>query len=234
MTNNRTRAWSNDIGKQIKQDQVQPEVADVPEAPSRLTGRDFQQILNDQHAHYYRLQMAHVVHYGTQCVRVPSKPGEPAKVMEIKSLCDYGGVYPLSWGSIEFAHLADAPPIAAVDFDAKVCSQSKMDLQDYRKGGTRTRQLNHLVNRAAFGVTAFFLIHFNGREFKTKPDELPQTWVFPVAEQHPFWAAFAMGETSSINREDCRNYGTRVQWRKLAKARTLRPDWLGALTGVGK
>lgn len=177
--------------------------------PERLTGKAFEKLLVEQHQVYKKANAASVGRYGVQVSII--KEGE--KVV-MQSLPDFEGIDQTSTCYI---------------FDAKVCSQASFALDKYRDEtkGSRRRQLNHMMERSRFGAFCAFLIHWNARELKTKSEPAETFW-FPIHHSSFFWIQFECGEIKSINRDDCREYGSKIEWRKSPKGRKHRPDWLAA------
>ena len=174
------------------------------------TGRQFEQQLVELHQIYKKMGSASIGRYGVQCA---FRDGE---MFAMQSLPDFEG-------------LASGFP-SQIIFDAKVVSGASMPLSKYRaipgaKPGSKRRQLSHMYDRADFGACCFFLIHFNERELKKK-SEPPQTFVFPVVKDHPFWVQFESLETSAINRDLCESHGHEVFWKTIGRGRKPRPDWL--------
>lgn len=133
------------------------------------------------------------------------------------------------------ASLPDCEGITAIDarqfvFDAKVCSAASFPLAKYtERRSNQKRQLDHMLKRADFGATCFFLIHFNARHLKTK-SEPTETFAFPVYLEHHLWQSFERREIMSISRSDCADYGVRVDWICHSDRGTkLRPDIIGAV-----
>lgn len=133
----------------------------------------------------------------------------------IKSLPDFEGVLQ---GGQQFI------------FDCKVCSVSSFQLEEKKI----QRQLRHMLLRAEFNVICFFLIHWNERHLKTRTDPVI-TYAFPVHPDHPFWQSYAAGEMRVLNREDCQQYATEVEWN-LASPRKRKPlpDIIGAVEDLGE
>lgn len=167
-----------------------------------ITGSQFQKQIVDLAGIYRKKQIADITQCGVQAVRTKDE------WMVIQSLPDFEGVIP---GGRQFI------------FDCKVCSQASFDLSKYRDDtrGARARQLRHMMNRAKFGVTCFFLIHWNPREGKTfsLPEETFALWVTPDSD---LWIRFYSGAIKSITREDCREFGVEVKWEVPHGARNPR------------
>lgn len=116
-------------------------------------------------------------------------------------------------------------------FDCKVCSQASFNLAPYRDEtkGARSHQLSFMVDRARYGVQAFFLLHWNARELQTKAEEAV-TYIFPVDAEMEFWRGFFAGETKSIKRQDCEELGRVVPWNLFGERdRSVQPDILAVL-----
>jgi len=143
------------------------------------------------------------------------------KARLIQSLPDYQGVF--------------GRPQTEVVFDAKVCSQASFNLDKYRISlrKARSRQLRHMYERSSFGSACFFLIHFNGRQLKTR--SVPAvTYAFPVRENHPLWVSFESGSHKSISIKDCESYAIEVPWTLYRQERIPRPDVMLASVAVAK
>lgn len=176
-------------------------------ANESLTGKQFQDIVQDRCEEYKKLGTALVSQYGVQGVFFNDQ-WQP-----VQSLPDFEGV---SAAGHQFI------------FDCKVCSQASFQLGPYRENppnlrGKKFRQLKHMRERARFNCACFFLIHWNVRILKTS-SEPAETFVFPI-EDNPFWDAFDEGRVTSFNREHCDRYGFPVQWNLIERARTFRPDF---------
>lgn len=195
-----------------------PPEASIPDFRGHSAGRDFENVILQRLTHESDRKNCHAGRYGVQVAIVGKERDGRPKYQPMRSLPDFEGTLP---GGRQFI------------FDAKVCSASKFDLQDYRLNdevrGSKCRQLRHLLQRSSFGVVAFFLIHWNSRELKTK-SEPAETFAFPVRRECPFWRAFLMGEIKAIRRADCHELGARVRWNRLSRSeRKVRPDVLAAV-----
>jgi penicillin-binding protein-related factor A (putative recombinase) len=98
-------------------------------------------------------------------------------------------------------------------FDCKVCSASSFNWSRYRSvtKGARHKQLKHMLARSNYGVTCFFLVHWNERALKTKTVPAA-TYAVPVRAGHPYWDAVESGEIKSLTIEDCRTVGVEIPW----------------------
>ena len=105
-------------------------------------------------------------------------------------------------------------------FDAKVCSQSSLNLAGDH---FRDRQFSHLKKRSRMGVVTFLLIHFNARELK-KIHDAAVTWAFPVHHEMEFWLEFEAGAMRSISRDSCDKYAEQVSWSVMDRCRKESPD----------
>jgi len=120
-------------------------------------------------------------------------------------------------------------------FDCKACSGHSFGLSKYQmhtsgKKESRRYQLEYMFDKASYGVVAFFLIHWNPRELKTKAAEAV-TYAFPVHREMRFWDKFERGEIKSISRDDCDEYGHRVSWTLFNRLdRNIQPDIRNAVS----
>ena len=186
----------------------------LPTCTDHLTGADF-----ERHCKYRlnRLEADHIASIAP--VETQSRVIGEGKIVQVKSKPDFEGCY--------------GPRARAIYFDAKVCSQSKFDLNSYRIDANKpkSRQLKYMYKREEFGAVCFFLIHWNARQLKTK--QFPAiTYAFPVKRSHPFWDAFENGTEKSINRGHCADYGIEIPWTTEGSERTLRPDVMVAVEWV--
>lgn len=170
--------------------------------PDKLTGAEFEHLIVQQAEREHRAGVSHIRRSGVQAVRsdggwivIPSRPDFEGPVMGV----------------------------GHVEFDAKVCSQASMGLDPYRdlpgKRGRR-RQIQHLYDRASFGVCTALLIHWNRRKLRTRTEEA-ETWLVQVRADLPLWRAMEDGELRSLRREHCREYGAEVEWRELRTGKLL-------------
>jgi penicillin-binding protein-related factor A (putative recombinase) len=179
-------------------------------AASRLTGADFERIVESRLAKYKTARLAHVKRYGVQAVR------SQEQWHIIRSKPDFEGVVP---GGRQ------------VIFDCKVESSASFDLSQYRPeiDGPKKRQLTHMFERAEYDVYCFFLIHWNPRELATK-SEPGITYAFPVDSRMEFWQQFLAGEVRRITRSDCAEYGRSVPWSLFGPRDSVaQPDLLSVL-----
>lgn len=176
----------------------------------RLKGADLEQLVVQRAEKYRAAGMADVKRYGVQAVRTKEE------WQVIRSKPDFEGVVP---GAYQFI------------FDCKVESGASFDLSRYRDDvkGPKRRQLNHMFERASYGVRCFFLIHWNARELATK-SEPAITWAFPVHARMHFWVAFLDGEVRKITRSDCAEFGRLIPWTLFGERdRSPQPDFLAAI-----
>lgn len=109
-----------------------------------------------------------------------------------------------------------------------ISSRKSLDLNDDK---LKKRQLKNMKDQAEFGAICFLFVHFNPRQLKKGPTD-SQTFAFPVAREHPFWILHEAGEVNSLSPEVAAQYGWRVPWPAKYKARTPRPDVLGAVQAI--
>lgn len=179
---------------------------------TRLTGACLEKLVVERSDEYARKKLAMINRCGVQAVRTKDD------WIVIPSLPDFQGV--TRNGRV-------------FTFDCKVCSQASFDLGPYRKEskGERSRQLDFMLRQSQFNVPCFFLMHWNARSGKTF-SEGEETWHFPIHSDHPFWRRFRAGETKSINRGDCHEYGLKVEWTIFDSGRKTRPDFLSGVLDV--
>lgn len=175
----------------------------------KMTGASFERVISERNEEYRKYGMAEVSKCGVHAIR--SKDGWQV----IPSFPDYEGV---------------VKPGLQFVFDAKVCTQASFDLSKYREEtrGPRARQIRHMFRRSRYGVPSFFLIHWNGRDLKSKSYPA-QTFVLPVSGDIVLWERFMAAEQKSLTREDCEEFGIRVQWNSIGRGRKVRPDYLTAI-----
>lgn len=178
-----------------------------------MKGKDFEKLCVYRMEREERDGRATMSKYGVQVSLIPNDKGviEPKP---IRSLPDFEGTI--------------APDGHQFITEAKVCSQSKLDLLDSK---VKQRQLDHLMRRADFGVTAFILIHWPERKLKTRIDPVA-TFAMPVHRLLPFWLAAERKEVKAIRRDDCELYGVSVEWNVIPGCRTPSPDLLPAILEV--
>lgn len=182
----------------------------------KLTGTEFEQIVEKRCQKYIDAGIAHIKRYGVQAVYTKhGRDGQPGWQI-IKSKPDYEGVIRGAYQLI---------------FDCKVESGASFDLGRYRDetNGPKRRQLNHMFERSEYGVRCFFLIHWNARELKTK-SEPAITYAFPVHPKMPFWVAFLNGEVKTLSRQECAELGRHIPWTLFGERdRAMQPDILAAI-----
>lgn len=137
----------------------------------------------------------------------------------IRSLPDFEGVF--------------GPHATQTIFDCKVESSASFGLSEYRIQDMKPKalQLKHMYNRSDFGAVCFFLIHFNGRELKSKTVE-PVTFAMPVHRDHAFWIRFEQRDEKSLGMTQLEEYAIKVPWTKWENERSFRPDVMMAIHGV--
>jgi penicillin-binding protein-related factor A (putative recombinase) len=189
---------------------IEPEHDCDPLIPAKLLGKEFEACVEDRGKQLNAAGIASIGRYGTTAVHMMNYKTRQLELRAIPSKPDFEGV---NHEGRQFI------------FDCKVCSASKFDLQDYRSAakGSRSRQLRWMLERAAFGVPCFFLIHWNRRELITK--KVPQqTWAVYVRANDPYWEAVEDGTISSLTRDDCATLGKSVRWFIPPKCRNAVPD----------
>lgn len=106
--------------------------------------------------------------------------------------------------------------------EAKVCSGASFGVA--QKTFYKPLQHRHMIEHAALGALCWLLIHFNGRELKTRIEEA-FTIGFPVHPEHEFWQRFDAQEEKAISRDCARTYGVEVPWNLYSPlAKNLTPD----------
>lgn len=183
--------------------------------PAHLSGAEFEKLVVEQIAVYEKMQAAAIGRYGVQSSQRPSttRPGEWETIM-IQSLPDFEGT------------TADGYHVI---FDAKSVTAASFPWNKYRSEtrGPRSRQLRHMLKRARFGASCFFLFHWNQRELvkRTVPAE---TIILPVRHDDEYWHKVESLEVKSLTLEDCRENGVTVPWTVADGGRKFRPDFLSA------
>lgn len=187
-----------------------PRPAEIP--TDHFTGSDLEDRIDKRLDTLHELRMSDISKYG---VKVRFDPATNA-YRPIKSLPDYEG----PWNNRGQQAI----------FDAKVCSAASFALNKYRieEHGPKSQQLKKLHDRAEFGCTCFFLIHWNQRVLakRTVP---PATYAMPVIRSHPFWMKFERRDVNALTRTDMLDYAVEVQWNYYGDDRTARPDVLAAI-----
>jgi len=179
-----------------------------------MKGSAFEKLIVERNAEYKSQKLACIGRYGVQAARMKDD------WIIMSSLPDFEGT--LQGGR-------------QIIFDAKVCSQASMPLDQYRweTRAARARQLRHMYERSAFGAVCFFLIHWPARQLKTK-SEPAITFRFPVSVYSAFWLSFEAGEVRTLSRNDCENHGVVVSWNAFGRGTKPRPDFLESIEcGVG-
>ncbi|MGV3484778.1 MAG: Holliday junction resolvase RecU [Planctomycetaceae bacterium] len=191
-----------------------------PASTRQFSGTDFQELMGPRVEELRREGIATLNKPGIFANVIERLPDGKVLAFLIKSLPDYQGVFCRPHGR-------------EVMFDLKVCSQSSFGLDKYRieLKGARARQLKLMYERSGYGSVCFFLLHWNGRELKTR-EEPAVTYAFPVMAEHPFWSAFERGEEKSIKRSHCEAYGIEVPWITIGASRIPRPDLFSAMREV--
>ena len=181
--------------------------------PTKITGTEFQSLVDEQNAIYEQESLACIGKYGVQAARMKDE------WIIHSSLPDYEG--PL----VDGRHIT---------FDCKVCSQASFSWDKYRSltRGSRSRQLRHMIKRSRFGAKCFFLMHWNERVL-TKQTFPARTFVLPVMHHFDYWDKVEGGEVKSISLADCNTIGIEVEWVKRDRGTKFRPDYLPALMQFG-
>lgn len=170
-----------------------------------IKGKEFEALLLFRAQRLEEQGVLTLSRYGTQVVMMNDDQGVP-RWQPIPSLPDFDGCIP---GGRQLI------------IEAKVCSQSSYPL--YSVGKERPKQIAHMLKRAKFGALCYLMIHFNGRELKTKKDEAG-TYAIQVLDDH-FWRMYENAEVRSIDRDDAKLNGIEVPWNLYSfRAHKLTPD----------
>ena len=182
--------------------------------PTKLTGAEFESLVDQQGGLYEEAGLACIGKYGVQAARTKDE------WIIMQSLPDREG--PLATGR-------------HITFDCKVNSQASFSWQPYRSEtrGSRSRQLRHMIKRSRFGAQCFFLMHWNERAL-VKQTFPARTFVLPVLHHWDYWHKVEGGEVKSINLDDCNRIGIEVEWTKKDRGTKYRPDYLPALLKFGE
>jgi len=132
----------------------------------------------------------------------------------------------LSYQNDELRPIKSYPDIEGVRMPAgqqwiaecKVCSSASLHLATRITQDKQSKQLAHLLQRAEFGATCMYVVHFNRRELKTRTVD-QHTFAFPVHPNHPFWLRFLGGFESKVNIETCQEYGLPIEWHVPKRCR---------------
>jgi penicillin-binding protein-related factor A (putative recombinase) len=176
-----------------------------------MTSKEFEDICLYRMRQHEEKGEATMGRYGVQGTYMKDIQSGQMKWQPKKSLPDFEGILPP--GGRQFI------------FDCKLCSQASFSLDDDH---FKNRQLRHMMIRARFGAICFLLIHFTER-ILSRGIEPAETWAFPIWGVHPFWLAVDRAEVKRINRQDCVEYGKKIEWNVLPGGRTIRPDILKAV-----
>jgi len=132
--------------------------------------------------------------YGTQVVMMNDEGGVP-RWQPIPSLPDMEGVI--------------AGTGRQIIIEAKVCSQASYPI--YQTGKKHPKQIEHMLRRSKFGALCFLMVHFNGRDLKTK-SEPAETFAIPVTSDSNFWREYENAERRTLTRGEADMYGIRIPW----------------------
>jgi penicillin-binding protein-related factor A (putative recombinase) len=166
--------------------------------PKDLSGKDFESIVEHRLEQYESERKGSFGRYGVKTNFMTNPLTKKLELMPMQSYPDFEGV--VRGGR-------------QIIFDCKVCSQSSFNWSYYRSitKGSKHKQLKHMLERSNYGVTCFFLIHWNERVLKTKTVEAA-TYAVLVRAGHPYWDAVESGEVKSLTPEDCRTTGVEIPW----------------------
>lgn len=153
------------------------------------------------------------LHLGRYPVASVMRPGDTYPI-QVPSLPDYEGVFP---DGRQFL------------IEAKVSNRSAFPIEKYH---IKPKQVRHMLDRHAFNVPGWLMVHFTEREGKTFYE--PQfTVAIPVkplsAGGLPCWEPFADTKNKgapqgSISREMAKEIGSPVYWRAVQNSGAPRPD----------
>ncbi|GAA5117082.1 Holliday junction resolvase RecU [Luteolibacter yonseiensis] len=193
--------------------------------PTTLKGKEFEQLLMDAADRERRAKRMTMGRYGTNGVTIKddSDPsGKRTKTVLIPSLPDFEGV------------LYDGRQFI---IEAKHCQQTAFDM---RKESIKPKQVEHMLERSAFGVPCFLVIHFaerRGQNFFYPAI----TVAIPVNNSRRAWQdyvdAYAIARRlkqkvkpqGSITRDIAQEWGQLVPWRIPKGCRKALPDLMSFL-----
>lgn len=178
--------------------------------PKGLSGKGFESIVEHRLEQYESEKKGSFGRYGVKTNFQRDPITKALTLMPIQSYPDFEGV--VRGGR-------------QIIFDCKVCSQSSFNWSYYRSftKGSKHKQLKHMLERSNYGVTCFFLIHWNERVLKTKTVEAA-TYAVLVRAGHPYWDAVESGDVKSLTPEDCKTTGVEIPWMKPKGKRNVVVD----------
>jgi len=162
--------------------------------PEKLSGKDFENLILFRAHRLEEQGILTMGRYGTQVVMMNDDHGIP-RWQPIPSLPDFEGIVSGTGQQIII--------------EAKVCSQASYPI--HQAGKAHPKQFSHMLKRAEFGARCYLLLHFNGREMKTKSDP-STTYAIKVHPDLPLWREHAAAERLSIGRSEADLFGTPLEW----------------------
>ena len=148
--------------------------------------------------------------YGTVSCRLPG-----GEVVERKSLPDIEGV--LVTGR-QFV------------FDCKYVSGPSLNVTEFRQGGRRKRQLDHLRERSRYNAICGFAIYFAVRTLARSVQPEMLAWL-PV-ECGDLWDLVSNGEISRIHRDEVSRLGVEIPWVHRPRWKYPRPGILQVIRSL--
>ena len=207
-------------------DEVEERLA-VPQGQGREAGwKLLEKLVKDRGESVFKLGQGHWQKNGLRAVHTGDG------VVAMKSWVDFSGTIPVQvqeWRRREPGCSPYAKTITvghSIHFDCKKVAGASMPL---KASNFHSKQKRQMMSHASSGATCFLLVHFNARELKTR-DEPAATWAVPIYPGHEFWEANNAGEVMMLSRSAAETHGVAVEWNKVGKDRTYRPDILKAVT----
>lgn len=161
----------------------------------QIKGKEFENLILFRAAKLQEQKILTLGRYGVQAVMMNNPVTGVPEWQVIPSLPDFDGCI---YGSGRQLIL-----------EAKVCSQASYPL--HQAGKKHPKQFAHMLRRAEFGALCYLLLHFNGREMKTKSDP-SVTFAIKVHPSLPLWQEFESAERLSINRSEAELFGFPLPW----------------------
>ena len=193
--------------------------------PTTLKGKEFEQLLMDAADRARRAGLMTMGRYGTNGVTIKddSDPsGKRTKTVLVPSLPDFEGV------------LSDSRQFI---LEVKACADTSFEM---RKDKIKPKQVEHMLERSAFGVPCFLVIHFAERRGQNFFHPAI-TVAIPVNTQRRAWQDYIDAHAiarklkqkvkpqGSITRNIAQEWGQLVPWRIPKGCRKALPDLLSFL-----